>query len=922
MDEVESASFDNGSERYMTILTRISPYTYPMTPIGDAGMRRDPPPDLTQKEQSIALLSFLSFLPSCRPHIHHNDSYVCVSMYITVNIVSTSVRAGSERGALFAPTPSARPSARTAALPAGSFRAFSDTPSHPFPLTRNSRCCTIYARLKPRKTYRSNPPLSTDPDDTWRLFDVTLRLADDPGKDAVPTDIPPALLHALTKTLRCTRPLSASVVSAETDPHSRPITIVRKSLDARFPPPVFAYTVDVPVALALAAGARPGRTTRPGLLENAPPPEPLSADEALVELLGLVPREPRGGEPVRILSPSSSSSSLATSSSSSSGRRPHVVVVGAGPAGYFAALGLARGGAQVTVLERGRGVEQRGRDIGALMVRGILRPDSNLCCGEGGAGTWSDGKLTTRIGRNAGAVRTVLRTLVELGAPASILTAGKPHLGTDRMVRILRAFRDHLVDMGVDIRFDSHVTDLAFHHHARGGGREEGEEGKERLEYGSGSTGPRSRRIRGVYVSTLQESSSPVSSFSSISPSVSSPVHAEVRRSTPELLACDHVVLAVGHSARDMYAMLLEHGVQLAPKPFAVGFRIEHPQVLIDAVQYGDETAAAVLRGKGPVPVAEYRLATTVGSIGEPKSGGLRTIVDSRGGTHVDGDHRVRVEMELEMVGEEEEEVKPSGGGDRPSRAFPSSRSVYSFCMCPGGQVVPTSVHAGELCVNGMSFSRRDSKYANAALVVTIDPNEFQHLHDDLDKIEVDTADQNQDRSSLSPSFSPLIGVDLQRRWERRAARMAGGGGLQAPAQRVSDFLRGVPTPPDTLPGTSYRLGLISAPLHDLYPPVLTNALREALGRFERRIPGFAGSEALLIGVETRTSAPVTMVRDPETFVGVGTVGLYPCGEGAGYAGGIMSAAVDGLRVAQAVLVAEGRALGGRGTDKTMRETY
>ncbi|KAL9154601.1 hypothetical protein ABFS82_10G126700 [Erythranthe guttata] len=461
-------------------------------------------------------------------------------------------------------------------------------------------------------------------------------------------------------------------------------------------------------------------------------------------------------------------------------RKPKVVVVGSGPSGLFASLVLAEFGADVTLVERGQAVEQRGRDIGALVVRRMLQLESNFCFGEGGAGTWSDGKLVTRIGRNNSSVTSVLKTLVQFGAPCSILVDGKPHLGTDRLIPLLRNFRQYLQESGVTIRFGTRVDDL--------------------LE--------KDERVTGVQISDSRGSS----------------------ESSSQKLEYDAVVLAVGHSARDTYEMLLSHNVDLVQKDFAVGLRIEHPQELINDIQYS-ELAREVQRGRGKVPVADYQVAEYV-------------------------NHKFK---------------------DTPSISEPTSRSCYSFCMCPGGQVVLTSTDPSELCINGMSFSRRASRWANAALVVTVSSKDFDAL-------------------SLS---GPLAGVEFQRTLERKAAIM-GGGNFVVPVQTAADFLcnRLSGTP---VPESSYRLGVKASNLHELFPVQITEALQRALSTFEKELPGFVSTSALLHGVETRTSSPIQITRTSDTWESTSLKGLYPVGEGAGYAGGIVSAAVDGMHAGFAV---------------------
>ncbi|GHP09658.1 hypothetical protein PPROV_000839300 [Pycnococcus provasolii] len=557
---------------------------------------------------------------------------------------------------------------------------------------------------------------------TWRIFDVKVDPDADPGKDYHGSSEP--LMHALQKRLKAKKPLAHADV-----------TVVRKSMDARRKENAsFVYVVDVRTDALKACGVNVSRL-RPG-----PRQQPLREETA----------------------------------TPTSHRRDHaeapipfrVVVVGAGPAGLFAALELAEAGASVRLLERGKGVEKRGASIGALFARRVLDNESNLCYGEGGAGTWSDGKLTTRIGRNAAPVRKVLDALVRFGAPERILTSGAPHLGTDNLVRLLRAFRAHLQSLGCSVEFDTKVDSLVVE-----GGR---------------CTG--------------------------------------VRLHNGDVMEADAVVLAPGHSARALYEGLAACGVELRPKPFAMGFRVEHPQDVVDRAQYGEQLAMQVDRGRGKVPVASYSLAA---------------------------------------------KVADSSGIDR---------SVYSFCMCPGGQVVPTSVREDELCVNGMSFSRRGSPWANSALVCEVTPEDW---------------------APFEGKHGALAGVALQKDAERRAAAL-GGGNMVAPAQRLVDFVAGK-GPSDTLPRTSYRLGVKAADMADIYPAPLTAALRAAATQFAKHLDGFLCEEAVLIGAETRTSAPVWIERDRTTLMSV-VDGLFPCGEGAGHAGGIVSAAVDGVNAGAAAM--------------------
>jgi uncharacterized FAD-dependent dehydrogenase len=557
----------------------------------------------------------------------------------------------------------------------------------------------------------------------------------------------------------------AAKLGIDPEPLTAPgaVTVVRRSLDARKGTragvgardddkrPRYAYIVDLALPRSLQVRRSDQLTPR----EPSPPAE----------------------RPAAPLDPASAAA------------RARVVVVGAGPAGLFAALTLVDAGVTgVTVLERGQPVETRGKDIGRLIHRRELLKDSNFCYGEGGAGTWSDGKLTTRIGRNSDAVRLVLERLVAHGAPARILVDGKPHLGTDRLVLILRDARAALIRAGVEFRWGVRVQALAL---ADG-------------------------RCTGVVLAGSEET-----------------VHA------------DATVLAVGHSARELVTQMSAAGVRLTAKPFAVGFRIEHPQEMINAARLGAYAGAV---DDGALPAADYRLTwqPPPRAPAEPGAG----AADGDGGAAA------------AVVGD-----------------------AFSFCMCPGGQIVPTSTDSGHLCVNGMSFSRRQSRWANSAVVSQV-----------TDAI-------------LEPfvaEHGALAGLAFQEAIEREAARL-GGGDLVAPVQLAADFLAGRPTDPAALPPSSYRLGVRAARLDLIYPEALTASLRAALRSWERQLPGFASDpRALLHGVETRTSCPVQIARDRSTLESVELRGVYPTGEGAGWAGGIVSAAVDGVRVGRALALALG----------------
>jgi uncharacterized protein len=436
-----------------------------------------------------------------------------------------------------------------------------------------------------------------------------------------------------------------------------------------------------------------------------------------------------------------------------------VVIVGGGPAGLFCAYELARAGVRSIILDRGKQVQARRRDLKGLTQHGRVDPDSNYCFGEGGAGTYSDGKLYTRSHKR-GDVRDVIEILAVHGAPNDILVDARPHIGSNKLPKVITAVRERLERAGCEFRFGARVVELVT----------------------------RERRVVGVRLAGGEE------------------------------LLGRAVVLATGHSARDIHDVLERAGVRLEAKPFAMGVRIEHPQPLVDKIQYGRAI------GHVKLPAAAYKLAFT-----------------------------------------------PSDG-----------RGAFSFCMCPGGWIVPAATEPDGVVVNGMSLSRRDSPFANSGLVVSIDL--------------VDLA-----RLGLSGATG---GVELQRRLERAAAS-AGGGELRAPATRATDFVRGKPS--STVPATSYEPGLaagdVGAVLDSIGLPIASR-LREALGAFDRQMRGYLTEEAVLVGVESRTSSPVRVPRDAASLQSPDLVALYPCGEGAGFAGGIVSAALDGIRVARAVIAA------------------
>ncbi|OUN10641.1 NAD(P)/FAD-dependent oxidoreductase [Flavonifractor sp. An9] len=426
------------------------------------------------------------------------------------------------------------------------------------------------------------------------------------------------------------------------------------------------------------------------------------------------------------------------------------VVVGMGPAGLFAALFLARNGLAPIVLERGRPVEERTADVERFWTTGVLNPSSNVQFGEGGAGTFSDGKLTT--GTHDPRISTVFRTLVEAGAPADILYQHKPHIGTDVLRDVVKNIRQELIRLGCDVRFSHQLTGLIL----------------------------RDGAVVGLTVEGPQGSYD---------------------------LPCDALILSPGHSARDTFQMLLEAGVPMEQKPFAIGVRIEHPQSAVSLAQFGPAWEK--------LPAADYKLACHL----------------------------------------------------------PNGRSAFTFCVCPGGQVVAAASEEGRLVTNGMSHRARDGKNINGGFLVGVGPADFGSDH-------------------------PLAGVAFQRHWEEAAFQL-GGRNYHAPAQTVKDFLARQASKTLGTVEPTYRPGVTPTDLDRCLPDYVTDTLRGALPVFDRKLHGFTAPDSLLTGVETRSSSPVRILRGEDCQSTVR--GLYPCGEGAGYAGGITSAAVDGIRVAEAV---------------------
>ncbi len=438
---------------------------------------------------------------------------------------------------------------------------------------------------------------------------------------------------------------------------------------------------------------------------------------------------------------------------------PRLVIIGMGPAGMFAALRAIELGWKPVILERGKDAIKRRFDLAPILRQGRIIEDSNYCYGEGGAGTFSDGKLYTRATKR-GPVRKVYETFVEHGAPTGILLDAHPHIGSNLLPNVVRAIRETILNCGGEAHFQSRVTELT-----------RSSDGK---------------RIVGARTSDGGE------------------------------FIGDAVILATGHSARDIYRILDAEGIRMEPKPFAVGVRIEHPQELIDSIQY------SCTRGEERhriLPAASYRLATKI---------------DNRG--------------------------------------------VHSFCMCPGGFIVPSATENDEVVVNGMSLARRDSAFANSGFVVTVEP---------------------EDTEVFRRKHGHLAGVAYQKEIEQAAAK-AGGGRQVAPAHRMTDFL--AQRESSDLASTSYFPGLNPAPLHEILPNGIASRIQTGLHHFGLSMKGYVTDEANLVGFETRTSSPVRIPRDDDTLAHPEIEGLYPCGEGAGFAGGIVSAALDGMKCAEAAV--------------------
>ena len=429
------------------------------------------------------------------------------------------------------------------------------------------------------------------------------------------------------------------------------------------------------------------------------------------------------------------------------------VIVGSGPCGLFAALILAEAGFCPIILERGKEVAQRIKDVNSFWNTGDLDPESNVCFGEGGAGTFSDGKLTTQIKDTSNRIRKVLTEFVENGAKEEILFQAKPHIGTDHLMTIVKNIRQKIISLGGQIRFKNKLTGIET----------------------------KNSQIRGCVVNDK------------------------------EVIETHNLILAVGHSARDTYEMLHRVNIPMLPKPFSLGVRIEHPQEMINISQYGDSHSHPLL---GP---ANYKLVCHC----------------------------------------------------------PAGRSVYTFCMCPGGKVIASSSEAKGVVTNGMSMHGRQFENANSALLVNVEVNDFGNSH-------------------------PLSGIEFQRKWESKAY-LAGGENYFAPAQRVGDFLAHSISPSPGSVKSSYMPGVKMCDLRDCLPEFVVEALRFAIVKLDKTLKGFAMPDAIMTAIETRSSSPVKIIRT-DSFESPSLAGFYPAGEGAGYAGGIVSSAVDGIRVAETII--------------------
>ena len=477
-----------------------------------------------------------------------------------------------------------------------------------------------------------------------------------------------------------------------------------------------------------------------------------------------------------------------------------VIIVGAGPAGLFAALSLLQNGKKPIILERGKDVHARKFDMAKLSRQGIVNPNSNYCFGEGGAGTFSDGKLYTRSTKR-GDIREVLHQFVKFGADPNIMIESHAHIGSDKLPRIIENIRNCIIEHGGQVHFNTHAVDF---------------------EYADGlwnvycTNSESETAIQAPALDTqsdVPDTQADAPDTQADVPDAQAPAP-DTQAGAPDAVSlkcftAPNVILATGHSARDVYELFNNKGWHIEAKGFALGVRAEHPQRLINEIQY---------RGKyhPKLPAAEYSLVC-----------------------QVDG------------------------------------RGAFSFCMCPGGILVPSATGPGEAVLNGMSNSMRNSKWANAGIVVSVEPEDVPEYE----------------------KFGPLQLLRFQQDVEKKMYNFTDS--IKAPAQRMDDFVNGRIS--KSLPETSYVPGAVSAPLHELLPPFVADRLRKAFGEFNKKMKGYYTSSALLLAVESRTSSPVRIPRDPETLQHTTLRGIYPCGEGAGFAGGIVSSALDGINVAKKI---------------------
>lgn len=456
-----------------------------------------------------------------------------------------------------------------------------------------------------------------------------------------------------------------------------------------------------------------------------------------------------------------------------------VIIVGAGPAGYFAALELIEHGIKPIIFDRGKDARERRKDLRAIQQFSIVNPDSNYCFGEGGAGTYSDGKLYTRSHKR-GDIDKAMRILVEHGANPDILVESHPHIGSNKLPGIIQKIRETIIEFGGEVHFNSRVTDFIIENDT----------------------------MKGIIVNNKEEH------------------------------IADAVILATGHSARDIFFLLQKKNVYLDAKPFAIGVRAEHPQALIDEIQYKQNPRDEYL------PASSYKLVT-----------------------QADG------------------------------------RGVFSFCMCPGGLIVPAATAPEEIVVNGMSLSRRDSPYANSGIVVALETGDYKKILDDIEKKNPNEVKNlreefraDNDLNELSDMFDGLI---LQSLIEKRFFNASGKDSQKAPAQKITDFVKGITS--SKLNDTSYIPGIYSYNFEDLLPEFFLTRLKSAFVDYGKKMKGYFSNEGMMVGIESRTSSPIKIPRNKTDYQHIQVKNLYPCGEGAGYAGGIISAALDGQNVAKAI---------------------